>query len=201
MVSWHFQLTQRNGIGLFLVVAYSILGPSACVTYFIVSVADTLHIYLICHTFWSLFVIGKAAGLIVLLRLKWSVSLSPCLLNTKSQVVRRQLIVSRNLFLPWSQLTLRYAGITYCRCGSKILTNLHTFVEYFNRSILVVCYDRGAIVSHIACPKFKNLILHCLVFLLSECGKVNVSAKHHAPSHRYAVYQSVRKIGLPRQSL
>jgi hypothetical protein len=99
-VSRHFQLTPRNGIGLFLVVACLVLGFSARVTYFIVSVADTLHIYLLCHTFWDSFVTGKAAGLIVLSKLKWSVFLSSDLLNTKSEVVRRQLIVKPTLFLP-----------------------------------------------------------------------------------------------------
>ena len=96
----HLKLTLKNGIDRFLVVACLVLRSGACVTYFIVSVADTLHIYLLCHTFWNFFVIGKAAGLLVLLKLKWSVSFSPDVVNTKGELVHRQLIVKPNLFGP-----------------------------------------------------------------------------------------------------
>jgi hypothetical protein len=96
-------LTPRNGIGWFLVVAsVSLPGSRTCVIYFVGSFADTSHVGLLCCTFWNIFfATGNAAEFSVHLILRWSVSLSPNFLNTKNQVVCRQLIVKlAHLFLP-----------------------------------------------------------------------------------------------------
>jgi hypothetical protein len=45
-------------------------------------------------------------------------------------------------------------------------------------------------VTPFANVKFEISILHCLVFLRSECGTVNLSARRYAPSHLYVVDHS-----------
>jgi hypothetical protein len=100
-MSEHVPLTPRIGAGLFSLVVCSILGSNARLIYIIfVSVADTIHVYLLSHMFWNFLVHGRSVGLIILLKLKWSVSPPPRLLNTNGQFVRRQLMVNPTLFLP-----------------------------------------------------------------------------------------------------
>ena len=73
------------------------------------------------------------------------------------------------------------------------------FVRLINTliiQILVVCDRCGAVVSPFAHTKFEIFTFHRLVFLLLECGKVNLTAEHHAPSHRYSAdYSQPQELG------
>ena len=130
-------------LGLLPLVACSSLRSSARLIFF-VSVADTLHVYLLSHMFWDFLVRGRFIGFSVLLELPWFVPCLPILPNNNDQVALRRLMVSPLSFYH-TPTDVWDTGIIYRWSGPTFY--LHKPLKFLTHSVLVDCYHCSTMVS------------------------------------------------------